>query len=102
MKSITRQIIALFTYLKNFRKNRKFEEINKKLTKKVDDIEVDKIILKGEIIKEVRKYLKLDAKSNYIPKDFKNNAEIRGEVLNKFGERMQLLNVKINTNLELV
>lgn len=102
MKSIIHKIVEFFKYLKHFRKNRKFEQINKKLTKKVDDIEVDKIILKGEIVQMVRKYLKLDAKSDYIPKDYKNKAEIRGEVLSKFGDRMEKLNVKINSKLELV
>lgn len=102
MKNIIHMVSAFFNYLKSFRKNRKFELINKKLTKKVDDIVVEKIILKGEIVQMVRKYLRIDAKSEYIPKDFKNNTEIREQVLAKFGERMEKLNVKINAKLELV
>ncbi|WP_026730212.1 hypothetical protein [Flavobacterium denitrificans] len=102
MKPIIHKIANFFKYLLHYRKNRRFEQINKKLSKKVDDIEVDKIILKGEIVQMVRKYLKLDAKSEYIPKEYKNKAEIREQVLYKFGDRMKKLNVKINAKLELV
>jgi hypothetical protein len=102
MKSFTRRIIEFIKYLKGFRKNRKFELINEKLTKKVEDNEVDKIILKGEIIRMVRKYLNINAKSKYIPKTHRNNTEIRERVLAEFGDRMKNLNIGLNSKLELV
>lgn len=94
--------MLFFNYLCNFRTINRFKKINSKLENTLENREVDRIILKGNIIKMVRKYLKVDAKSKYIPKDIKNKAEIKGEVLHQFGEQMQKLGIKINDKLELV
>lgn len=102
MKKIFIKISALFNYLINFRTIRKFQKINGKLEQTLEDREVDRIILKGKIIKMVRKFLRVDAKSKYIPKHMKNNAEIRERVLAEFGEQMNKLGIKINDKLELV
>ena len=67
----------------------------------MSDRNVEQIILKGEIIKMVRKYLRIDAKSNYIPKDYKNKAEIKQQVLALFEPRMKALGVQITDDLEL-
>ncbi len=101
MKRIISKIAYLFKYLLNFKTIRKFEKINCKLDETLRARKVDQIILKGNIIKMVKKYLRVDAKSKYIPKDNKNNAEIRERILAEFGEQMAYLNIRINDKLEL-
>ena len=101
MKTLFKLIANFFNYLFNFRKIRLFNKINAKLDKTIKDREVDRIILKGQIIKMVRKYLRIDANSKYIPKDHKNNTEIRERILAEFGDQMKKLDIKINDNLEL-
>jgi hypothetical protein len=97
-----KKLIIFFNYLFNFKKINLFKKVNKKLTQKIEDREVDRIILKGRIIAMTRKYLRVGANSDYIPKDYKNNTEIRERVLAEFGEPMQNLGIKINHKLELV
>ncbi len=101
MKRIISKIAYLFKYLLNFKTIRKFEKINGKLDETLRARKVDQIILKGNIIKMVKKYLRVDAKSKYIPKDNKNNAEIRERILAEFGDQMAYLNIRINDKLEL-
>lgn len=95
LKKIYRSITGYF-------KTKKFEKINTILQDKVDEIEVDKIILKGRIVDMVRKYLNVNANSKYIPKNHRNNTEIRERVLTEFGQDMSKLGIKINDKLELV
>lgn len=101
MKTLFKLIANFFNYLFNFRKIRTFNKINAKLDKTIKDRQVDRIILKGQIIKMVRKFLRIDANSKFIPKDHKNNTEIRERILAEFGDQMNKLGVKINANLEL-
>jgi DUF1009 family protein len=102
MKSFFKKIALFFNYLLNFRTINRFKKINRKLHKTIEDREVDRIILKGNIIKMCRKYLRVDAKSKYIPKDYRNNTEIRERVLAEFGDQMQKLGIHINDKLELI
>ncbi|WP_278035908.1 hypothetical protein [Flavobacterium nitratireducens] len=102
MKRLFVKISAFFTYLINFRTIKKFQKINGKLEQTLEDREVDRIILKGKIVKMVRKFLRADAKSKFIPKHMRNNTEIRERVLAEFGEQMNKLDIKINDKLELV
>lgn len=102
MKNLFKKLAFWFNYLINFRKIKRFKQINQKLEKAVTDQEVDKIILKGKIIKMVRKYLRINANSKYIPKERRNNTEIRERILAEFGEQMQKMGVKINSKLELI
>ena len=97
-----KKLIQFFTYLFHFRKINLFKKVNKKLYKTIEDREVDRIILKGRIIEMTRKYLRVDANSKYIPKDYRNTTEIRERVLAEFGEPMEKLGVRINTKLEFV
>lgn len=101
MKTLFKLIANFFNYLFNFRKIRLFNKINAKLDKTIKDRKVDRIILKGQIIKMVRKYLRIDANSKFIPKHHKNNTEIRERILAEFGDQMKKLDIKINDNLEL-
>ena len=102
MKSLFKKIAFLLNYLFNFRTINRFKKINSKLGKTLQDREVDRIILKGNIIKMCRKYLRVDANSKYIPKETRNKTEIRERVLAEFGDQMNKLGIKINDKLELV
>ena len=102
MKKVLVRISQFFNYLFNFRTIHRFKKINAKLEKSLEDREVDRIILKGNIIQMVRKYLRINANSKYIPKERRNNTEIRERVLAEFGEQMNKLGIRINDKLELV
>lgn len=102
MKKVVAKIKDVLNYLFNFRTINRFKKINNTLEKKLEDREVDRIILKGNIIKMVRKYLRVDARSKYIPKDYRNKTEIRERVLAEFGEQMNTLGIRINDKLELI
>ena len=95
LKKIYRSITGYF-------KTKKFKKINTILQEKVDEIEVDKIILKGRIVKMVRHYLNIDADSKYIPKTRRNHTEIRERIMAEFGQEMSKTGVRINDKLELV
>lgn len=101
MKSLLSKIALLFTFLWNLRTNLRFRRINKKLYKTLEDREVDRIILKGRIVKMVKEYIVINTSSEFIPPWIKSNAEIREEVLLKYGEEMQQLDIKLYHNLKL-
>jgi hypothetical protein len=102
MKILFKKIALLFNLLFNFEQLNDSKKINTKLEKAVSNQEVDKIILKGRIITMVKKYLRVNANSKYIPKEIRNNTEIRERVLAEFGEQMNKLGIKINSKLELI
>ena len=101
MKSLFKSIGNFFNYLFNFQTIRRFDKINKKLYKTLEDREVDRIILKGNILKMVKEYIAINTSSEFIPPWYKSNAEIREEVLIKYGDEMKHLDVKIYRNLKL-
>lgn len=101
MKSVFRQIAFFFTFLWNLRTNLRFRRINKKLYKTIEDREVDRIILKGRIVKMVKEYIAINTSSEFIPPWYKSNAEIKEEILIKYGDEMKKLNIKIYNNLKL-
>jgi hypothetical protein len=98
MKALIAKIIFFFS---SFFKNRQFRRINKKLYKTIEDREVERIILKGRIVKMVKEYIAINTSSEFIPPWYKSNAEIREEVLIKYGEEMKQLDIKIYSNLKL-
>lgn len=98
MKLLFQKIIFFFS---SFFKNRQFRRINKKLYKTIEDREVDRIILKGRIVKMVKEYIAINTSSEFIPPWIKSNAEIREEILLKYGEEMKHLDIKIYNNLKL-
>ena len=98
MKTLFLKIILFFS---SFFKNRQFRRINKKLYKTLEDREVDRIILKGRIVKMVKEYIAINTSSEFIPPWYKSNAEIREEVLIKYGEEMKHLDIKLYHNLKL-
>jgi hypothetical protein len=101
MKNIKLQLVKFLYQIWNFRKYRKLEGFNKKLQQAVSDQEIDRIILKHQIVRYMRKYLKVDANSKFIPADNKNREECRQQVMGRFGKQMQKLNITINSKLEL-
>ncbi|OJX55558.1 MAG: hypothetical protein BGO88_04915 [Flavobacterium sp. 38-13] len=102
MKRIILKTAKFFYYLRNYFKIKKYSEINQKLDSALREREVNKVILKGNIIKMVKSYLRTDADSKYIPKERRNNTEIKQRVLAEFGVSMEELGVKINDELELI
>ena len=98
MKSLIAKIIFFFS---SFLKNRQFRRINKKLYKTIEDREVDRIILKGRIVKMVKEYIAINTSSEFIPPWYKSNAEIKEEILIKYGDEMKKLNIKIYNNLKI-
>jgi hypothetical protein len=102
MKKTFLKIANFFYYLKNYLKIKKYSEINQKLDTALREREVNKVILKGNIIKMVKVYLRTDANSKYIPKERRNNTEIKQRILAEFGASMAELGIKINDELELI
>lgn len=101
MKSLIIKIALFFSFLWNLRTNLRFKRINKKLYTTIEDREVDRIILKGKIIKMVKEYIAINTSSDFIPPWIKSKAEIREEILLKYGEEMKQLDIKIYHNLKL-
>lgn len=101
MNTLLKQIRYFFKFLWNIRTNLRFRRINKKLYKTIEDREVDRIILKGRIVKMVKEYIAINTSSEFIPPWIKSNAEIREEVLVKYGEEMKQLDIKLYHNLKL-
>lgn len=101
MKKLKQQITDVWFRIWNIRKILKFNRINKRLGKGVSDQEVDRMILKFQIKKYMRKYFKVDAKSKYIPRDVKSDEESRQQVIGRFGEEMERVGLTINDKLEL-
>lgn len=101
MKSLFNKIAIFFNYLWNFRTIRKFGKINKKLYKTLEDREVDRIILKGKILQMVKEFIAINTSSKFIPPWYKSDAEIREEVLIKYGDEMKQLDIKLYRNLKL-
>lgn len=98
-------IKRFWNWLNNLFKSKRLrmlEEIEKKVVYKVNEREADRIILKSKVIKEMRKFLKLDAKSKYIPWTSKEREAIRFEIHNKFGDEIEKLDMRLTKHLKLV
>jgi DUF1009 family protein len=100
MKSLFLKIHHFLNLIFN-RKYRLFTKVNRKVYKSIQDREVDRIILKGKIVKMVREYIDINTSSKFIPPWIKSNAEIKEEILHKYGEEMKQLGIKIYDNLKL-
>ena len=59
----------------------------------VDQMIADRKALRRDINQFLRKYFKIDARSKYIPADFKNKEEVKLAILDKFSPKMEALNV---------
>ena len=65
----------------------------KALQKVVDQMVEDRKALRRDINKFLRKYFGVDARSKFIPADFKNPEEVKLAILDKFSPKMNELNV---------
>lgn len=101
MKYLFLKIGNFLNYLSNFRTINRFKKINRKLVDKIEDREVERIILKGRIVKMVKEYVAINTSSEFIPPWFKSNAEIREEVIHKYGAEMDKLGIRLYRNLKL-
>ncbi|MES2487120.1 MAG: hypothetical protein V4581_14380, partial [Bacteroidota bacterium] len=97
---------AFFHLVWNWRKYRKFKGFEKKLEvvllkqeKERMDREVDQIILKHEIVKHMKMFMKVNARSRYIPRNPKSKEICRQEVFGIFGERMAKLGIGLKQDL---
>lgn len=90
-------IIKFFNAIKNWFKaiirRRMFSKVNKALQEAYLDQLKERKILNRKIRRFLRDYFGLDARSKYIPPDFKNNEEVRVAIEAKFHQEMKDLNV---------
>ncbi|WP_271407296.1 hypothetical protein [Tenacibaculum soleae] len=93
-----------FRFFLKFYKNRKYKKLNKKLLKASNKKVNERLVLRFEITKYIRKFAKLDKnnKSQYIPLDFATKQLVRFNVDKEFGQKMSKLNVKLNNKLQVV
>lgn len=101
VKAILAKLYMVMYKLFYFKKIRSIKKCEVALKRAATDKEVDQIILKYEIVAYMKRYLNVNARSKFIPKDFKNDEESRKQVIGKFGTRMEELDITINENLEL-
>lgn len=88
-----------FNYRKNKKKDRSFDEINKKLEAALKRKRAQQMVLIKDLRVYLRKFLKVDADSKFIPLDVKSNEEIRTMVNKKFGKRMAALDVSLTEKM---
>lgn len=80
----------------------KFRDFQNSLKKAIVDQQIDKVIAMNIIAKDIRKALRIDAKSNFIPDTNRNHEEIKLMVELRHGEKMKFLNIKITDDLKLI
>jgi len=102
MKRLFKQVVQFFYLLFNFRRYVKMRKVERDLKQAVANQRVDKIIYIDKINRDMRKALKIDAHSKYIPDDIKNKAEVKAMLEARHGEQMNILNIRITDDLRLV
>ncbi len=94
-----KEFIYHIIFFRRYVRLRKVEKLTKNA---VVNQRVDKIIYMDLINKDMRKALRIDAHSKYIPDDIKNKEEVR-EMLNvRHGEQMKMLNITLTKDFKLV
>lgn len=91
--------LTIFYFFCNFRKHLKFKRIEGKLKTALVDKYKDQVVL----IKEIKKEIDLlwpKGRSKYIPLSIPEKIELRAKIYSKYGDRMSILNVHINQNLQ--
>jgi hypothetical protein len=97
-----KRIFKWFLNLFKSKQLRFLEDAEKKLSNKISVRKAERIILKSKVIKEMRKFLKLDANSRYIPFTSKDKEEIRFQIKKLFGSEMERLDLRLTENLKIV
>lgn len=70
-----------------------------KIHEKAKDLVVERYVLKGKILRMVRKYTNAYGNSEYIKNKRKNNEMIRQRVLAEFGDQMQTSKLMLTQEL---
>jgi hypothetical protein len=93
MKKLINWLLAPF---KKLRRRWIIAKAYPKLKKAYDNQVVERRKLRNDINAFLKDFFGIDAKSKYIPKDFKNKEEVRVAVCNKFQTDMDRLNLKFS------
>jgi len=98
-------LTKLYNKLRYYRKNKKFDDFDKCLQaailKEHRDREIEQIILKHTIVKYMRKFMKVDARSQFIPWDKKSKEVCRHQVELVFGDDMAKCGVVLKEDMTL-
>lgn len=86
-------IKAIIKFFQRLRRRWFLAKNNKAMQAVVDQMIADRKALRRDINKFLRKYFNVDARSKFIPADFKNPEEVKVAILDKFSPRMEELNV---------
>lgn len=90
-------LIAFFVLLFLLRKplqNIRYWFINKKLARALRKKNTKRLKLKHRLIIDLKKYLKLNGISEYIPYDHKSREKIRVYIQENFGEELKKLDIR--------
>ena len=86
-------IKAIIKFFQRLRRRWFLARQSKAMQSVVDQMIKDRKALRSDINKFLRKYFGVDARSKFIPADFKNPEEVKLAILDKFQPRMEELNV---------
>jgi hypothetical protein len=105
MKNPLKALKNLYLKLRYYRKNKLFDGFDKRLqaaiVKENRDREINQIVLKHSIVKYMKKFLRVDARSKYIPWDRKSKEICRHQVELVFGEQMEKYGVLLKEDMTL-
>lgn len=93
---------SLILYLWHYRREMRMRGYLKSLKKAAVDQQIDKIIAMDIISKDIRKALRFDARSSYIPPTNRNREEIRAMIKARHAKKMSFLNIRVTHDLKLV
>lgn len=102
MPKIFAKIKSFFEIIFKWKRFVTLRNLEKDLKKAIINDKADKIIYISIINKDMRKALRIDANSDYIPDDIKNREEVRTILLARHGENMKKLNIQLTEDLRLI
>lgn len=94
LKFIKQLFISIKNWFKAIIRRRLFSKVNKALQEVYLQQLEERKILNKKIRKFLHEYFGLDARSKFIPAEFKNREEVRFAIEVKFEQEMKALNVK--------
>lgn len=86
-------IKSIINFIKRIRRRWFLAKQAKNMQPIVEQMILERRQLRVEINKFLRTYFGVDARSKYIPADYKNSEEVRIAILDKFSPKMDALNV---------
>jgi hypothetical protein len=93
LKLLSALFIAIASWIKRQKRRHFLSKQNKKLQEVVNNLIIRRKQLRRDTDAFLYEFFGIDARSKYIPHDFKNAAEVKAAIIDKFGKRMDLLNV---------